>query len=186
MKNIIPINERMKARHREQSYLKNGRLTSEKRAENIRNETVRLFRESVVEALKRDEYYGSEDIDKILSEVRLLRNKHQVFEKTFGLARAYEALKDVTDEFMPENFVLPITDPAVTNKDWELISMKRQAADVEARILAAGIQSERDYDIDDIKATFDGAAGIYWTRVMQERQRRQVPEGIWSEKKQNT
>ena len=171
MKNIIPMNERMKARHREKIYLKSGSTTSEKRAEKIRNETAKLFRESVVEALARDEYYGSEDIDKILDEVRWLRNKHQVFEKTYGFARAYEALKKVTDEFMPEDFVLPITDPAVTNKDWELISMKRQAADVEARILAAGIQSERDYDIDDIKATFDDAAGIYWTRVMQERQK---------------
>lgn len=170
MGEIIPINQRMLAKHREKKYLKNGRETSEKRAERIRTETARLFRESVVEALSFDEYYGSEDIEKILSSVKWLRNKHEVFEKTYGTSKAYEALKKVTDEFMPE-FVLPITDPAYTNKDWELISMKRYAADVEARILAAGIQSERDYDIDDIKATFDDAAGIYWTRVMQERQK---------------
>lgn len=170
MKNIIPINARMRAKHLEKSYLKNGRKTSEKRAEKIRSETARLFRESVVEALSRDEYYGSEDIEKILGSVKWLRNKHEVFEKTYGTSEAYEALKKVTDEFMPD-FVLPITDPAYTNRDWELISMKRYAADVEARILAAGIQSEREYDIEDIKATFDDAAGIYWTRVMQERQK---------------
>lgn len=171
MGEIIPINQRMLAKHREKNYLKNGRETSEKRAEKIRTKTARLFRESVVEALSRDEYYGSEDIDKILDSVKWLRNKHNVFEKAYGLARAYDALKKATEEFMPEDFVLPITDTANTNKDWELISMKRQAADIEARILAAGIQSERDYDIEDIKATFDDAAGIYWTRVMQERQK---------------
>ena len=169
MKNIIPINELMLAKHRAKAYLKSEKQTAKKRAERIERETARLFRESVIEALGRDEYYGSEDIDTILDSINWLRNKHEVFERTYGFPRAYEALKKVTDEFMPDDFVLPITDPAYTDKDWELITMKRQAADVEARILVTGIQAAREYDIEDIRVILADAAGIYQIRAMQER-----------------
>lgn len=171
MAKVIPINQRMLAKHRMKKYLKNGRETSERRAENIRTETANIFRESILEALIRDESLTPENIEDVVNSVRPLRNKHDLFERTYGISKAYEALKGATDEFMPEGFLLPITDPVDRAEDWDLITIKRQAADIEARIFAAGMQSELEYDIDDIGAVLDDAAGIYWTRVMQDKQK---------------
>ena len=72
MAKVIPINQRMLAKHRMKKYLKNGRETSERRAENIRTETadmhlrVRVGRKDAAARSSRyghaAEHYGDYDV----------------------------------------------------------------------------------------------------------------------------
>ncbi|MDO5544876.1 MAG: hypothetical protein Q4F81_03460 [Eubacteriales bacterium] len=134
----IPANfGRNAARQAQRKYLA-GKMTQSERVEKNREAAGHVISMCFLVALNTRYGIGEGRLERVTDAANAEMERFIVNRKAVGMERAKRKLTEELGELLPGGFILPVTKPPKSNKDWAMLGEQREAAEIVVKCYAMG------------------------------------------------
>lgn len=144
------------ARQIQQKHLHGKRLESERVDEN-RQATAHVIGICYLVALNDKYGIGEQRLRRVADAAEAEAGKYDLNKRSVGAARAKKKLDEDLDDLLPGGFLLPITRPPKTNRDWLLLGEQREAAELVVKMYAIATHRALKFGAERISEAVKGA-----------------------------
>ena len=144
------------AKQTQRKYLHDKKPESERVDEN-RQAAAHVIGLCYLVSLNEKYGIGEQRLQRVADAAEAEAERYELNKRSVGLVRAKKKLDEDLGDLLPGGFLLPITKPPKTNRDWLLLGEQREAAELVVKMYAIATHKALKYGTERIGTAVKGA-----------------------------